>query len=86
MPDLLCDIIGWKAVRMHKLDLVSLGKQDLVTRQDLGLSPLRCERLTRRARWAFHLINEMTKQVTRTSELVLIPFVIEMHECFEQIL
>ena len=27
MPDSLWDIIGWKAVRMYKLDLVSLGKQ-----------------------------------------------------------
>ena len=69
---------------MHKLDLVSWGKQDLVTRQDLGLSPLRCGRLTRRSRWELHLINEVTKQVTRTSELVLISLVIEMHECFEQ--
>ena len=86
MPDSLCDIIGWKAVRMHKLDLVSLGKQSLVTRQDLGLSPLRCGRLTRRSRWELHLINGVTKQVTRTSELVLISFGIEMHECFEQIL
>ena len=72
MPDLLWDIIGWKAVRMHKLNLVSWGKIDLVTRQDLGLSPLRCERLTRRSHWVLHLINEGLKQVTRTSELVLI--------------
>ena len=57
---------------MHKMNLVSWGKLDLVTTHELGLSPLRCERLTRRSRWVPHLINEGLKQVTRTSELVLI--------------
>ena len=68
---------------MHKLNLVSWGKIGLVTSHELGLSPLRCERLTRRSRWELHLINEGLKQVTRTSEQSQVLGGTEMSECFE---